>query len=356
MSKFIKRDLPWSKGVGINVSDCKSSYDVMVKAGLDYHVEKCELMAKMPFNLGNGTFTNIDKLNGEFNYGGNQYRNCPNAYGTYRTDKNIPLGIVKEKYEVVQNTDAFAFFDSCIGPDKAEWDHAGYFGYGERIFISAKIPNDFEVNHDPVTTYLLLGTSHDGSMSTNIMFTTVRAFCTNCLNSALKNADSFIRFKHTRSIKEKLNQTAEILKIASQKATSSKELYEALYKINVKDVSVQRYLAELELTSAEIAKCEEVSKDWLTYLYRKDNFFVQKAGISVKKVTKITSMYEYYHEGIAQENIVGTAWGAYNAVTGYYSNVANMEGHKRLDSLLYGGASTKMNIALNSAIQLDKVA
>ena len=55
---------------------------------------------------------------------------------------------------------------------------------------------------------------------------------------------------------------------------------------------------------------------------------------------------------IAQDKILGTAWGAYNAVTGYYSNVDSKEGINRFDSLMYGGAANSMQKALNEALVL----
>ena len=37
------------------------------------------------------------------------------------TDYNIPLGVVKSKYTIVQNNDAFNFFDDAIGKNSAIW-------------------------------------------------------------------------------------------------------------------------------------------------------------------------------------------------------------------------------------------
>ena len=48
-------------------------------------------------------------------FGTDIYRKCDNAFDTYRTDYNIPLGVVKSKYTIVQNNDAFNFFDDAIG-------------------------------------------------------------------------------------------------------------------------------------------------------------------------------------------------------------------------------------------------
>ena len=75
-----------------------------------------------------------------------------------------------------------------------------------------------------------------------------------------------------------------------------------------------------------------------------------KLSISIRKINKIVSMYEYYHTGAGQNQIMGTAWGAYNAVTGYYSNVDNTEGRRRMDTLLYGSANRSMGAALKEAM------
>ena len=151
---------------------------------------------------------------GDFSYKGNIYRDCPNGYATYRTDKNIPLGIVKSKYEVVQNIDAFNFIDNAIGEGKALFQYAGCFGYGHKVFITAKLPITTTVGGDPIDNYLVFSTSHDGTSSIDILFTPVRVFCLNCLNAGIKEADAHIRIRHTRTAQDRLDFGAEMLRIA----------------------------------------------------------------------------------------------------------------------------------------------
>ena len=86
---YAAKGFPWSIGTGTNVKDCTTSQEVIEKAGLDFDVQKCELVAKMPFNI-NGN-NNIDDDSNDFAYKGNIFRECPNAYVTYRTDTNISL-------------------------------------------------------------------------------------------------------------------------------------------------------------------------------------------------------------------------------------------------------------------------
>ena len=99
MARYTTNGLPWGHGLGKDVTDCNTAQEVMRKAGLDWVVKKCELVAKMPFTIGgDNTINEIDELNGAFARDGKIYRTLPEAYGTYRTDKNIPLGLVKSKY------------------------------------------------------------------------------------------------------------------------------------------------------------------------------------------------------------------------------------------------------------------
>lgn len=357
MARYTTNGVPWA--IGTDVQDCVTSREVMEKAGLNWLVNKCELSAKMPFTIhGDNSITDVDKLNGTFAKDGFIYRNCPNAYATYRTDKNIPLGLVKSKYEVVQNIDAFNFFDEAIGPDKALWQYAGCLGYGEEIYVAAKLPVETKVgNNDPIENYLVFSNTHNGTKSVTIMFTPVRVFCTNMLNSALDKADSYIRIRHTESIKGKLHEGAEILRIACQYAKDSEQLYNALYATKMNDNEVLQYLANLVLSEKErIALNEYDSEYGYKKLINRDYLTLERTDISVRKANQIQNMFEYYMDGIGQQQIAGTAWGAYNAVTGFYSNVANLEREKRFSSLLFGSAQSAMQNAIINAYDIAKVA
>lgn len=93
-------------------------------------------------------------------------------------------------YQIVQNADAFAFFDAIVGgEDGILYETAGALGNGERIFITAKRPDYICVgNGDDITEkYIFLTTSHNGTGSITAAFTPVRIVCQNTLNAALGN-------------------------------------------------------------------------------------------------------------------------------------------------------------------------
>ena len=353
MSRYTVNGAPWA--IGTDVSDCKSSAEVMRKAGLDFVVDKCDLVARMPFGINRNNV--INELAGDFARNGKIYRELVGAYATYRADTSEPLGLVKAKYEVVQNIDAFRFFDDAIGEGMARWDKAGILNGGRKIYLSAKLPVETRVGDDLIDNYLVFSNSHDGTSSVNIMFTPIRVICTNMLNSALKSADSYIRIRHTQSVREQLRRGAYILNIACKAASTAQEFYNSLTKIRMTDAQVMEYLANLQLTENEKQLLLDYDKtDGYKKLIMRDYRTMEVTGVSQRKVNQIANMFDYYCDGIGQKHIAGTAWGAYNAVTGFYCNVANLEGEKRVESLLYGGANSNMLKAINAANDLAYVA
>ena len=315
--KYSAYGLPWGGKIGKDVRDCETSRDVLEKAGLDWQVEKCELIARMPFRVGGNN--DIRAGSGDFVYGGEIYRECPNGYATYRTDRNIPLGIVKSKYEVVQNIDAFNFIDNVVGENKAEFQYAGCFGYGHKVFITAKLPITTTVGGDPIDNYLVFSTSHDGSGSIDILFTPVRVWCLNMLNAGLEEATAHIRIRHTKTAQDRLDFGAEMLRTAIDYAKSSQLLYESLLTIKMTDDQVRDYIARLQLTKAEYdAVVEYNHENGIRKVFERDWLAMQKTNISTRKANILNTMFDYYKNGVAQEHIIGNAWGAYNAITGYY--------------------------------------
>ena len=340
---FAIKGVPFRYKGAINVEDCKTAEDVMVKAGLDWEVAKCELVAKMP-----GLREDNTKLNG-FIKGGDFYTEVPNAFATYRTDHNIPLGLVKDRYMPVQNVEAFSFFNNAIGKDKAIWQTAGFFGNGERIFVSAKLPKNILVDGDPVDNYLVFTTSHDGSSGVKILFTPIRVICENTLNAAIRGASNYVSFRHTNSVHDNLDIAAEILGICDNQIKYLNEQFNHMNTIKMSDEQAQMLFAQTIFTDKEIDNIFMTGHNVQQIVYR-DWRAINDSQVSMKKVNVLTEMNNYYFQGPGQKEILGTAWGAVNAVTGYYSNVDNSVGIKRMDSLLYGDKSRKIKQAFDYAI------
>lgn len=352
MSYAIK-GAPFRYSGAIDVVDCKTSEEVMIKAGLNWLVNKCELVGKMPINFDKTTDEGLDKIleiqeRGGFVHGKNVYNLCENTFATYRTDCNIPLGVVKSKYTPVQNKDAFTFFDDAIGKNAAIWQTAGFFGNGERIFVSAKLPNNILVKGDPVETYLVFTNSHDGSSGVKILFTPIRVVCQNTLNAAIRGATNYVSFRHTSNVHNRISIAQEILGITKVMTNQVSEYYNFLQTVKLTDNQVVDYICGQVLTDEERLRLNQTGHTNQELIYRSYGAMAD-ANISTRKINVISETWNYYQGGVGQKEIAGTAWGAFNAISGYYSNVDNATGIRRMDSLLYGDKNKKIESAVNNA-------
>jgi len=168
-SFFSVKEKPWH-GMGQIIEDYPTSKEALQFAGLDYTVEKRPLFTYDTENQCADEETGI-KIPEVI---------VPEYFATIRTDNDTVLGVVGKDYEVVQNIDAFSFFDSIVGGDGIQYETAGALGKGERIFITAKLPGYIKVGaEDLIEKYLFLTTSHDGYGSITAAFTPVRIVCNN---------------------------------------------------------------------------------------------------------------------------------------------------------------------------------
>lgn len=349
---YTARGVPWVyKGV-TDVTHCKTSMECMEAAGLNFAVKKCELVAKM--NIADDVDRTLDDLleakrkdveahiNGKY-----MYSKLDNAFCTYRDDNHTPLGYVKQRYTIVQNTSAFKFFDNVIGENSAIWQTAGCFGNGERIFVSAKLPQNILVKGDPVENYLVFVNSHDGSSGVRILFTPIRVICQNTLTAALRTSTNSISIRHTESVHKNIELAHEVLDITKKKIEATEYAYKILSDIKVTDDDVVKYICENNLTDTELNNLLNTGHTYKELLYR-NGLAVSDSGISIRRLNTIVDTFDYYQNGIGQKEIAGTAWGAFNAISGYYSNVdTSTDGIKRMDSLLFNDKAKKLEKAVS---------
>ncbi|GAB3646963.1 hypothetical protein GCM10028791_08080 [Echinicola sediminis] len=159
---FFSVKLPaWHK-LGKVVEDYPTSKEAIQFAGLDYEVVKAPLFTKWE---GLSVSENgLDKSSTEIP--------IPHQFATMRTDTQKVFGVVGKDYGIVQNRDAFSFFDAIIKEGKGvKYETAGALGDGERVFITAKLPDGILVGkEDLIEQYLFLTTSHDGTGSITAAF------------------------------------------------------------------------------------------------------------------------------------------------------------------------------------------
>src|SRR5215469_1870570 len=103
-----------------------------------------------------------------------------------RTSDARVLGEVGPRYALLQNQDAFAWFQPFLDAREAALHTAGSLRSSSRIWVLAKLNRDPLViaEGDEVEKYILLSHGHDGSLAIRCGFTPIRVVCANTLAMA----------------------------------------------------------------------------------------------------------------------------------------------------------------------------
>lgn len=131
--------------------------------------------------------------------------------GIVREDTGATLGVMRGRYETIQNKECFDFMDSLVSDGKLSYETAGALRGGKQVWMMAKYDGDLEINKDKHNQWLLLVSSHDGSYSLMVQWITERVVCANTLSIALKGATNQVKIRHTKTWEDKATEAKRIL-------------------------------------------------------------------------------------------------------------------------------------------------
>ena len=119
------------------------------------------------------------------------------------------------------------------------YETAGALGSGEKIFITAKLPDYIKVgNDDLIEKYIFLTTSHDGSGSITAAFTPIRIVCQNTLSMALNNCSNVFKIRHTESAQDRLKQAHKIMGISNKLSDELDDIFNTWAKVRITDKQI----------------------------------------------------------------------------------------------------------------------
>ena len=167
-----------------------------------------------------------------------------NNYATFREDTKQILGEgLSKDYHIVQNADAFTFFDSIVKGEGIIYETAGALGKGERIFITAKLPKYIKVGSDDlIEQYLFLTSSHDGKESITVAFTPIRIVCNNTLTAALSNCSNVVRIRHTANAEQQLKEAHKVMGMVNTLSPLMEQAFNHWSKVKITDQQVQKLI------------------------------------------------------------------------------------------------------------------
>ena len=114
------------------------------------------------------------------------------------------LGVVTDRYKIVQNREAFAFTDALLG-EGVQYETAGSLDSGKRVWMLARMEGT-EIAEEQIDPYLVFTNSHDGKGAIRVAAVPVRVVCQNTLNLALRNASRHWTCVHKGDIQSKLDE------------------------------------------------------------------------------------------------------------------------------------------------------
>ena len=215
---FYTRTAPWH-GLGTRVLEAPTSSASLSLAGLDWRV------IQKPVLTEDGLFISGFKAN-------------------VRDRDNQVLGVVSDRYKVVQNEDAFAFTDELLG-EGVTYETAGSLQNGRRTWILAKLPQRYIISGDKIDPYLVFMNSHDGTGAIKAAMTPIRVVCQNTLNLALSTARRSWSTIHTGDIHGKLQDARNTLLYADRYMAALGKTIEELSRQKLSDRQVLEYIDAL---------------------------------------------------------------------------------------------------------------
>ena len=215
---FSVRETPWH-GLGRIIMDAPASREALELAGLDWQVESR--------NIYSGTGSMI-----------------PGYRANVRSTDDAVLGVVSDRYRIVQNEEAFQFTDDLLG-EGVTYETAGSLQGGKKVWMLARLPRKYLIAGDQVEPYLVIFNSHDGSSGVKVAMTPIRVVCQNTLNLALNTAKRSWTARHTENVLLRVQDARETLQLDSNK------LYENIVYLEMRSRGYEVQVGKLDDTEID---------------------------------------------------------------------------------------------------------
>ena len=269
---YVDRTTTWH-AIGKDVTECKDMEQVLRKSGLDYDVYKEPV----------GVQDDKDR-----------FEAVPNRFVTMRDTDRHMYDVVSDKFEVVQNRQAFDFVN-YMG-DELQYEKAGETANG-MVYVIGKLPK-VNILGDSFEPHVLFRNGFTGKVKITAAICPLRVVCQNQFNFAFKDTENTVTVRHVQNAERKLEEAREVLKMSAdymQEITRMAEQY-----VGVK------------LTPEQLGRVLE------------DLFPSDKTGeMNAYKRNRLEVAREQFKKAYNADdngNFRGTGWGVINAYTDYITH------------------------------------
>lgn len=300
-------EVPWH-GLGHQVAGNLSPAEMLTAAELDWTVSLRELQT-----------TDGIKVDG--------------SYALVRDKDNRVFDVVGNRWNPVQNADAFQFFNKICEAGGATMETAGSLFGGRMVWGLARLGQDFKLpGNDVVRGYLLFASPHQHGKATLARVTNIRVVCANTMAIALSGQAQWERrFSHVKEFDPAL--AAETVGIAKAQVGEFEKNVRMLKKLKITTDAAIRILAPVY----QPVEKTEVPVDELLQDYGKLN-------------PTMKALLECNTSAPGADPTTG--WGLLNAVTFYHDHAQRRDQDNRLSSAWFGKSASRKEDVFAKLLEL----
>jgi phage/plasmid-like protein (TIGR03299 family) len=268
-SMFSVRTTPWH-GLGEVVQEAPNSEEALKLAGLGWAVTQEEVVV-------NGLVV-------------------PNFKANVRNDNGKVLGIVSDRYSIVQNQEAFSFTDNLIGSGDVRYETAGSLRDGRVVWMLASLEKEYKILGDEIAPYLCFTNSHDGTGAVRALMTPIRVVCNNTLNIAVNGAKRQWSTVHKGDIARKIEDAEKTL------------------------MRAEDYMEKLDESANKMVDIKITPATWADLV---NELIPTNTQMSPRQLNTVGEKRQALHNAIMMEDIKrfqGTGWAVVNAVTDFVAH------------------------------------
>jgi phage/plasmid-like protein (TIGR03299 family) len=244
-----------------------------------------------------------------------------------KENTNEVIGVVGNKYKIVQNMEVFSALDTLVDSGDARYTAAGEYNNGANIWMVMELPVGVQVANDPHAAFLLVQSSHDGSCAVRIRPIIERLFCANQINRIIKgkskNAYTYV-MKHTTNSQLSVNDIRNITQLTYDSIQEYESIAGILLDRKVDDRQVRNIFKAVWSLPSTV---EEMPEHLLSQGEKRQRT-IALAGRE--------SAWNIYSQSHTQENIRGTAFGAWQAVIEHADHYASGGSDRRAIATISG--------------------
>lgn len=228
----------------------------------------------------------------------------PNTYALIRDNPYVPGQVdaltengrtVGNQYVPIQNEDSADLLNALVDEGGAHFETAGSIRNGKEVFVTMKLPETMKIGGvDEVETYIASINNHEGTAAQKLITTPTRIVCANTQAAALRNARSTFSIRHTVNGPKAIQEAREALGLTFKyidefQAEAEKMIQETMTEAQFMEI-VDQLVGKPDLEKAD-----------------------SRATKSLLKVRE--DMLWSFLDSDTNENIRGTRWAGYQAVT-----------------------------------------